>query len=134
MFDILHTGHLELLRFAKSLGDKLVVGINSDESVRELKGENRPINTQADRKKLLEAIEEVDEVVIYMEPESTTIIKTLQPSIVVKGGEWTAEEVRQRDNIEENIEVKIFPLVKNYSTTSVIKKIHDKADWKKSAE
>jgi len=132
VFDILHAGHLGLLRFAKSLGDKLVVGINSDRSVRELKGENRPINNEEDRKKLLEALEEVDEVVVYDELESASIIEELQPSIIVKGGEWNAKEVRRRDKIPDKVDIKIYPLLENYSTTNVIKKIYQNKGWEKS--
>jgi len=132
VFDILHTGHIELFRFAKSLGDKLVIAINSDRSVRELKGPSRPVNRQADRKKVLEALSEVDEVVVFDEIDTKDIISTLDPSIIVKGGEWTANEVRLRDQIPDNIEVKIFPFIQNYSTTSVIKKIHEQQTWEKN--
>jgi len=132
VFDILHTGHIELFRFAKSLGDKLVIAINSDRSVRELKGPSRPVNRQADRKKVLEALSEVDEVVVFDEIDTKDIISILDPSIIVKGGEWTANEVRLRDQIPDNIEVKIFPFIQNYSTTSVIKKIHEQQTWEKN--
>lgn len=132
VFDILHTGHIELLKFAKSLGGKLVVGLNSDRSVKELKGENRPINRQQDRKKVLESLECVDEVIIFDDTSRQEILSSVKPSVLVKGGEWTAEEVRERDNISEGIDIKIFSFLKNYSTTNVIKKIHDKKSWKKN--
>jgi ribose 5-phosphate isomerase B len=130
VFDILHTGHLEIIRFAKSLGDKLIVGINSDNSVKQLKGPQRPINSQNDRKKLLEALTEVDEVVIFDELDTKKIISQISPSVVVKGGEWTAEEVRIRDKIPNTIAVKVCPFVDNYSTTNIIKKIYKKLDAK----
>ena len=132
VFDILHTGHIDLLKFAKSLGDKLVVAINSDRSVRELKGESRPVVKELDRKKILESIKEVDEVVIFDDKESIEICKQINPDIVVKGGEWTADEVRVRDNIPDDIEVKIYPLVKDYSTTEILKKIKTSETWKKT--
>jgi len=131
VFDILHTGHIELLNFSKSLGDKLVVGINSDNSVRQLKGPDRPINNQNDRKKILESLHCVDEVVIFDNTKSIGIIEAIDPSIVVKGGEWTSEEVRARDGIPRHIDIKIYPFLENYSTTSVIKKIHEKQHWDK---
>jgi len=130
VFDILHTGHLEIIRFAKSLGDKLIVGINSDNSVKQLKGPQRPINSQNDRKKLLEALTEVDEVVIFDELDTKKIISQISPSVVVKGGEWTAKEVRIRDKIPNTIAVKVCPFVDNYSTTNIIKKIYKKLDAK----
>ena len=134
VFDILHTGHLELIKFSKNLGDRLVVAINSDSSVRSLKGDNRPINSQEDRKRILLSLSDVDEVVIFEEIDTKNIINKINPSIVVKGGEWTADEVRQRDEIPDNIDVKIFPLIKDKSTTNTIKKIHDLQTWEKSDE
>ena len=132
VFDILHTGHIELIKFSKSLGDKLIVAINSDESVRAVKGPDRPVNRQLDRKKVLEAIEEVDEVVIFEQTDTKQIMSKLNPSIVVKGGEWTADEVRLRDEIPDHIGIKIYPFLQDYSTTSVIKRIHEQRTWKKN--
>lgn len=132
VFDILHTGHIELLKFAKSLGDRLIVAINSDRSVSELKGPSRPINRQEDRKKLLEAIQEVDEVIIFDQLDTKDLVSQLGPSILVKGGEWTAAQVRERDEVPDDIEIKIFPFLKSYSTTSVIKKIHEQETWEKN--
>ncbi|VVC02166.1 FAD synthase [uncultured archaeon] len=131
IFDVLHTGHIELLRFAKSLGGKLIVGINSDRATRALKGPDRPINNENDRKKVLESIGFVDEVVVFDDTEIAGIIGEVRPNIVVKGGEWTAEEVRKRDRIPEEIEIKIYPLVSDYSTTNVLKKIKGIGSWEK---
>ena len=132
VFDILHTGHLQLLKFAKSLGDKLIVGINSDESVRRLKGDTRPINSQEDRKQILLSLTEVDEVLIFDGDSCKSLVDTLRPDVLVKGGEWTADQVRERDNVLDEIDIKIFPLIKNKSTTNTIKKIHNLPTWEKN--
>jgi len=134
VFDVLHTGHIELLRFAKSLGDKLIVGINSDRAVKELKGSNRPINNEEERKKILESLREVDEVVVFDDMGTIDIISKVNPNVVVKGGEWTAEEIRRRDSIPPEIEIKIFPLVKDYSTTGFLNKIMGGETWTKKLE
>jgi D-beta-D-heptose 7-phosphate kinase/D-beta-D-heptose 1-phosphate adenosyltransferase len=123
VFDILHQGHIQLLKWAKNLGDRLIVGINSDASVRALKGEGRPINPQVDRKAVLESLRYVDEVLIFDELKATKLLNSLRPHILVKGGEWLADEVRERDEIPEDVEVRIFPLVQGYSSTNVIKSI-----------
>lgn len=123
IFDILHQGHLDLLKWSRNLGDRLVVGINSDASTRAIKGEGRPVNSQENRKAVLESLRFVDEVVIFDELKPTDLISVLQPAIVVKGGEWLAEQVREQDCIPDGIEVKIFPVVKGYSSTGIITKI-----------
>lgn len=123
IFDILHKGHLELLSWSRNLGDRLVVGINSDSSARALKGEGRPVNSQENRKAVLQALRFVDEVVIFEELKPTGLIASLRPAIVVKGGEWLADEVRTQDEIPADVEIKIFPLVKGYSSTNVIRRI-----------
>lgn len=131
VFDILHSGHIELLRFAKSLGDKLIVAINSDSSVKKIKGENRPINCEKDRKSVLESISFIDEVFVFEESNTIEILDKIKPNIIVKGGEWTKDQVRQRDKIPDQIDIKIFPLVKNYSTTETINKIKEIESWLK---
>jgi len=123
IFDILHIGHVELLKFAKNLGDKLIVGINSDRSTRLLKGNNRPIYTEHERKTILESIRYVDKVIIFDDADTINVIQELRPDVVVKGGEWTADEVRKRDKIPEEIEVKVFPLILDHSTTNILEKI-----------
>ena len=126
VFDILHKGHIELLKFAKIQGTKLIVAIDSDRRVKELKGDERPINNQEDRRKILETNRYVDEVVIFdYADELREFYNTLSPDVIVKGSEWTADEVRDRDSIPENIQVKVYPLVGDYSTTSVMHKIRD---------
>jgi len=131
VFDIIHTGHIELLKFSKSLGNKLIVGINSDAAVRELKGSDRPINSERDRKKVLESISEVDQVIVFDDISPDDIRESIKPDVLVKGGEWSAAEVRERDKVSEDIEIKIFPFVNGYSTTEVVKKIKQKKTWKK---
>ena len=129
IFDLLHKGHLEVLDFAKSLGDKLVVGINSDKATRILKGPDRPVNNEKDRKKILSSLSVVDEVVIFNSVSTYSIIDNISPDIVVKGGEFTAEEIRKRDNIPDHIQIKVAPLLDkvNYSTTKVIERVRKNA-------
>lgn len=126
VFDILHQGHIQLLKWARNLGDWLVVGINSDASTRALKGKSRPVNSQENRKAVLDALRYVDEVMIFDELKPTALIKALHPHIVVKGGEWLAEDVRANDEVPEGVEIKIFPLVAGYSSTNVIKSIRSR--------
>jgi ribose 5-phosphate isomerase B len=133
VFDVLHKGHIELLKFAKTQGTRLVVAIDSDRRVKELKGENRPVNSESDRKRVLEAINYVDEVLIFDTPEELkSLYTTLNLKVLVKGSEWTADEVRVRDEIPSQIEVKIYPLVANYSTTNVMRKIRDLSSCEKT--
>jgi len=120
-FDIIHVGHIELLRYAKTLGDKLIVGLNSDNSVKMLKGTTRPINLQEDRKKILESIKYVDEVIIFDELTPLELIKKIKPNIIVKGGDYKKENV-----IGHGLsEVIIFNYLNAYSTTKTIKSISD---------
>ena len=122
-FDILHTGHIGLLKFAKNYGDKLIVAINSDDSIKKLKGDNRPINSENDRKAILQSLDCVDEVVIFDDENPQKIRESVNPDIVVRGGEFTADEIRRRENIKDNVMIKIFPLIMHKSTTNVITKI-----------
>jgi ribose 5-phosphate isomerase B len=125
VFDILHQGHLDLLKWSRNLGDRLVVGINSDASAHALKGEGRPVNSQQDRKAVLQALRFVDEVIIYDELKPTRLISMLSPSVVVKGGEWLAEQVREQDEIPPQVVVKIFPAVRGYSSHQIIQHIRE---------
>ena len=126
VFDILHKGHIELLKFSKMQGTKLIVAIDSDRRVKELKGSDRPINNQEARRRILETNRYVDEVVIFDSVEELQgFYDTLSPDVIVKGSEWTADEVRERDNIPENVQIKVYPLVGDYSTTNTMNKIRD---------
>jgi D-beta-D-heptose 7-phosphate kinase/D-beta-D-heptose 1-phosphate adenosyltransferase len=117
-FDILHKGHLTLLKEARSLGDKLVVGLNSDGSVKRLKGETRPFNDLETRREQLELIPYVDEVVVFHEDTPYELIKEIKPDLIVKGGDYTVEEIVGHDLAP----VHIVPTVKGYSTTDIIEK------------
>lgn len=125
VFDLLHTGHLELLKKARSLGDRLVVGIDSDKSAENLgKKPPRPINTAESRKKVLEAIKWVDEVVVF--DDLLKVLKEIRPNIMVKGSDYTEDRVIGKDLIKEwNGEVHIIPLVEGESTTRIIHKIRN---------
>lgn len=119
VFDILHEGHFKLLKFAKSKGKKLVVGINSDASTKRLKGETRPINNQLQRKMNLELLPWVDEVVIFDEDTPIDVIKQFNPDLIIKGGDYTVETVVGH----EDYPVEIFPTVEGSSTTKIIESI-----------
>ncbi len=119
-FDILHAGHIEYLEKSKALGSKLIVGINSDNSVRKLKGSTRPINNQEDRKKMLEALRCVDEVIIFEEDTPYQLISRLRPNILTKGGDYSIDNIRSRSLVEEVI---IIPFKEGYSTTNIVEKI-----------
>jgi len=118
-FDILHTGHFELLAEAKSLGGKLIVGINSDESVRRFKGPKRPINNVNKRKRQLELLPWVDEVIVFDEDTPYRLIKEVTPHVIVKGGDYTVEQVVGHDLAD----VHLVPTVDGYSTTNIIEGI-----------
>ncbi len=129
IFDIVHKGHIDLLRFSKSLGGKLIIGLNSDKSTRALKGPERPINSEMDRKAFLENLGLVDEVIIFDELTTEEIIEKIQPDIVVKGNEWPMDVLRRKDNIPDHIEIVLAPLTinpknsKKYSTTDIVNRI-----------
>lgn len=119
-FDLLHAGHVRYLETAKSFGDVLIVGLNSDQSVSTLKGKNRPINTQMDRAYLLAALEAVDYVVIFDEDTPYNLIKAIKPITLVKGGDYENKEVAGQDIVDE---LKLVKFVDEKSTSQTIKKI-----------
>jgi rfaE bifunctional protein nucleotidyltransferase chain/domain len=123
-FDLLHPGHVRLLEEARALGDALIVGLNSDVSVRLLKGEGRPIIPERERAEILAALECVDAVVIFGEPTPREIISQLLPDVLVKGGDWRADQIIGREEVEAagGLVVSI-PVVADHSTTAMLKKI-----------
>lgn len=128
-FDILHVGHVNYLEQARSLGDYLVVALNSDRSVRELKGKNRPINDEKSRARVLAALQCVDHVVVFKTKRVTPVIRKLKPQIYVKGGDYTVASLdsEERSAILANRgSIRILPIWKGYSTTKTIKKMKSK--------
>jgi len=123
-FDVIHTGHIEYLRFCKQQGDIIVLGLNSDSSVRGLKGPTRPINNQHDRATVLAALESVDFIVIFDEPDPLSLIKAIRPNILVKGEDWADKGVVGREFVESiGGEVRLAKFVDGKSSTSTIEKM-----------
>ena len=123
-FDIIHPGHITYLNEAKSLGDILIVGINSDASVKKLKGETRPVNSEEDRKFVLENLKAVDFVEIFTEETPLNLILKVQPNILVKGGDWKVEQiVGGKEVISWGGKVQSLSLVPHKSTSNIIAKI-----------
>lgn len=123
VFDILHPGHVRYLQTAKSYGDVLIVGLNSDASVRRNKGSHRPINPEADRAELLAALRSVDAVSIFTEDTPAEIIRHVQPDVLVKGSDWPADQIVGRDTVEaRGGRVVLEPVEQGYSTTAIIEK------------
>ncbi|MBC7475336.1 MAG: adenylyltransferase/cytidyltransferase family protein [Candidatus Sericytochromatia bacterium] len=122
-FDILHIGHARYLKEAKKLGGYLFIGINSDASVKLLKGESRPINNENDRAELMSYFEFVDYVTIFSEKTADNLILNVQPDIYVKGGDYNKESLPESDTIDQiNAEVTFIKLIKGYSTTKSIER------------
>ena len=124
-FDLLHVGHVALLERAKRLGDLLIVGVNSDRSVRILKGANRPIVGQRDRALLLAALESVDYVTVFSDATPQRLVERLRPHVLIKGADWGAAQIVGRETVRlDGGRVIRFPLVKGYSTSRLIARIH----------
>ncbi len=119
-FDILHAGHVSVLEFSRSKGDALVVGLNSDASVKRLKGPSRPVNTQADRALVLAALQAVDAVCVFEEDTPYELIKLVRPDVLVKGGDYKPGEIVGREFAKKVVR---FALLKGRSTTNIIKKV-----------
>jgi D-beta-D-heptose 7-phosphate kinase/D-beta-D-heptose 1-phosphate adenosyltransferase len=123
-FDIIHRGHIEYLREAKLLGDILIVGINSDASIRRIKGEPRPYQDEQDRAAILDAMEMVDLVVIFDEDTPLDLICKLKPDIIVKGGDYDSHSIVGADEVVGwGGSVKILPFLKGYGTSNLVDKI-----------
>ncbi|MBS9768245.1 MAG: D-glycero-beta-D-manno-heptose 1-phosphate adenylyltransferase [Flavobacteriaceae bacterium] len=128
-FDILHQGHIVYLAKAAQLGTKLVIGLNTDASIKRIKGENRPINNEHERALLLSALGFVNLVVFFEEDTPYKLIKTVQPNILVKGADYKAEEIVGYDIVTENGgKVETVVLEEGFSTTGVIEKIKNLVD------
>jgi len=124
-FDILHRGHAAYLNQAKSLGDYLIVGVNSDRSVKALKGENRPVNKETDRAFLLDNLKSVDYVIIFDEDTPFNLIKEIIPDFLVKGGDWKEEDIVGWDIVKAaGGKVLSLNFIENYSTTNTLKKLN----------
>jgi len=119
-FDLIHPGHIKVLNLAKSKGEILILGLNSDVSVRKIKGNRRPLLNEKARAALLGAIEVIDYIVLFDEPTPLRVIKTLKPEVLVKGGDWVKGKIVGSRQVKQVIQVK---LQKGYSTSNIINKI-----------
>ena len=125
-FDLLHVGHVRYLRAARELGDVLAVGINGDDSVRELKGPNRPLNNERDRAELVAALECVDLVTIFPEARATRLLEMVRPAIYAKGGDYTPATLNAEERaVLEKIgtDIRIIPFEAGYSTSLMLEKL-----------
>ena len=123
-FDLLHRGHVSYLQSARALGDALVVALNSDASVRKLKGPGRPFVPQRDRAAVLRALRSVDAVVVFDEDTPVRLMRELKPGVYVKGGDYRVEDLPEAEVAKEfGAEVRIIPFEEGYSTTALIEKI-----------
>ena len=124
VFDLLHVGHLRYLQQARALGDALVVGINSDRSVRVVKGPGRPVTPEGERAEILEALACVDAVVVFDEPTPHEVISAVQPDILVKGADWAADAIVGRDIVEaRGGRVVRIPIEQGHSTSALLERI-----------
>ena len=123
-FDILHRGHIEYLASAADFGNRLIIGLNSDSSVKKLKGQDRPVNTQADRALALASLHFVDAVVVFEAETPLELIKAIKPQILVKGGDYTLYTVVGTKEVESyGGKLEIIPFTKGYSTTGLLNKL-----------
>jgi D-glycero-beta-D-manno-heptose 1-phosphate adenylyltransferase len=130
-FDLLHPGHIRALELARELGDVLIVGLNSDASVRQLKGPGRPLIPELERAEILAALESVDAVVIFNELTPREIISRLLPDVLVKGSDWPGDQIVGREEVEAvGGRVVSVPLVPGYSTTAILRKIRESSSEK----
>lgn len=123
-FDLIHIGHIEYLKDAKNLGDVLIVGINSDASVKRLKGKLRPVQNENDRAKIIEALRMVDAVIIFTEDTAESLISLIKPHIYVKGNDYQIENLPEREIVTSyGGKIVLVPYLKGHSTTNLVQKI-----------
>ncbi len=129
-FDIVHVGHVRYLTAAKKLGDCLIVGLNSDQSVRDLKGPARPINHEDDRAEVLAALESVDYVVIFEERTAENLVAEIEPDIYVKGGDYSVDQLPEAKIVQQyGGRTVLIPEVPGRSSSNVIRKLKSISDW-----
>jgi rfaE bifunctional protein nucleotidyltransferase chain/domain len=123
-FDLLHRGHVHLLRQSKALGDLLIVAINTDRSAKAIKGLARPVLSEQDRVELIAAMEMVDYVTLFDEPDPTRLIEVLRPNVLAKGGDWSVDKIVGSDIVQKaGGKVAVIPYLKGFSTTEIIQRI-----------
>src|SRR3982751_2433202 len=126
-FDIIHPGHVDLLERARALGTRLIVGINSDGSVRKIKGPGRPFMTESERAAVLMGLRSVDRVLVFDEATPEQIIREIQPDVLVKGGDWKPEEIVGSDFVLRNGgQVFSLPLLDGYSSSKIVSRINER--------
>lgn len=134
-FDLLHPGHLRILEKGRELGDALIVGLNSDASVRQLKGAGRPVIPERERAEILAALESVDAVVIFDELTPREVIAKLLPDVLVKGGDWPGDQIVGREEVEAaGGRVVRIPVELGYSTTEILRKIREGGSVRQSGQ
>jgi rfaE bifunctional protein nucleotidyltransferase chain/domain len=129
-FDLLHVGHVRYLQAARAIGDVLAVGVNSDQSVHQLKGTGRPITTETDRAEILAALECVDLITIFPQLRATHFIAAVRPAVYVKGGDYTSETLDEQERVllnEIGADVRLIPFEAGYSTSALVEQICGKA-------
>ena len=125
-FDLLHPGHIRGFELARQMGDALIVGLNSDASVRQLKGPTRPVIPEGERVEILSALEPIDAVIIFNELTPREVISRLLPDVLVKGGDWPGDQIVGREEVEAaGGRVVSIPFVTGYSTTSMLQKVRE---------
>lgn len=125
-FDILHTGHITLINHCATIGDKVIIGLNTDKSVQKLKGQNRPVNNENDRALLLASLQNIDAVVLFEEETPLNLIKAISPDVLVKGGDYKKDEIVGADDVlAAGGNVEIVSLVVGKSTTALIKQLNN---------
>jgi len=123
-FDLIHAGHIELLSFAATEGDRLIVGLNSDSSVRKLKGPTRPIQTEADRARIIGALRAVDLVVLFDEPTPLSLIEAIAPDVLIKGADYSEDQVVGGDLVKSRGgRIALFPLIEGRSSTKIVERM-----------